>query len=189
MAQKPIREAQAKALIAINWPIDIPGKPEIRFAGVNPGTDLNALPSQFSWLKLGKIVVKADEMFGKRGKLGYVKIAENWDEATMWINNYRGKEVMIGERIGKLNNFLIEPFIEHQNEYYLAFTCEREADVIHFSEKGGIDVEDQGDAIKTIKVPLTEEPNIMNVIPITLQPTVHGLFKLFMTPINTKNTR
>ena len=72
MAQKPIREAQAKALIAANWPSDQPGRPEIRFAAVDSGTDLNELPNSQPWLRNGKIVVKADEMFGKRGKLGYV---------------------------------------------------------------------------------------------------------------------
>ena len=190
MAQKPIREAQAKALIAINWPVEMPGKPEIRFAAVDPQTDLNALHFQHSWIRngqpertgsvrAGKIVVKADEMFGKRGKLGYVKIAENWDDAVKWINDYRGKDVMIGERVGRLNNFLIEPFIEHSSEYYLAFTCEREHDVIHFSDKGGVGVEEQGNAITTIRVPLTSEPDLMNVIPQNLQPTISGLLKLF----------
>ncbi len=179
MAQKPIREAQAKALIAINWPVDMPGKPEIRFAAVDPKTDLAMLPNTQPWLRNGKIVVKVDEMFGKRGKLGYVKIAENWEEAVRWISNYRGKDVMIGERVGRLNNFLIEPFIEHSSEYYLAFTCEREHDVIHFSDKGGVDIEEQGEAITTIRVPLASEPDLMNVIPQNLQPTISGLFKLF----------
>ncbi|HCI04280.1 MAG: ATP citrate lyase citrate-binding domain-containing protein [Candidatus Peribacteraceae bacterium] len=179
MAQKPIREAQAKALIAANWPSDQPGRPEIRFAAVDSGTDLNELPNSQPWLRNGKIVVKADEMFGKRGKLGYVKIAENWEEAASWISDYRGKDVMIGEKVGKLNNFLIEPFVEHTSEYYLAFTCEREFDVIHFSVKGGMDIETQGDAIKTIRVPLGSSPELINTIPLSLQPTIQGLFQLF----------
>ncbi|MBU1911282.1 ATPase, partial [Patescibacteria group bacterium] len=192
MAQKPIREAQAKQLILDNWPSDLPGKPEIKFAAVCPKTNLDSLPSRHPWLNEGKLVAKPDEMFGKRGKLGYVKIAENYEEAKRWIEEFRGKEVMIGERIGKLNNFLIEPFIEHQSEYYLAFTCERENDIIHFSERGGIDVEEQGDAMATIKVPLSQtsiigsESGIRNPteggprIPDSdLSPTINGLFALF----------
>jgi len=192
VAQKPIREAQAKQLIEDNWPEDLPGKPEIRFAAVTPQTNLEVLPSQHPWLNEGKIVVKVDELFGKRGKLGYVKIAQTFEEAKKWIEEFRGKEVMVGERVGKLDHFLIEPFIEHTTEYYLAFTCEREHDVIHFSDKGGVEVEDQGDSMQTTHVKLNEQP-IPN--PTTdnrfsgsgsgsssekfIFPTVQGLFQLF----------
>jgi len=188
MAQKPIREAQAKALIAANWSSNMPSKPEIRFASVNPDTNLEILPNQHSWLRNSRIVAKVDEMFGKRGKLGYVKVAQDWDECRAWIESYRGKEVMIGERIGKLNHFLIEPFIEHQNEYYLSFTCERENDVINFSEKGGVDIEDQGESITTIRVSLDQQVNLQHYVSVgqstinpQLQSTIKGLLQLFRT--------
>jgi len=161
MAQKSIREAQAKQMIIDHW--QGPGKPVIHFAEIGPETDLKKLPGKHTWLK-GKLVAKVDELFGKRGKLGYVKIAESCTEVCEWIESLRGKTVKIGERKGKLDHFLIEPFIEHKYEYYLAFTAEREKDVIHFSESGGVDVEEQGESIMQISVELNSEHIIAKAI-------------------------
>ena len=111
MSQKPIREALVKKLINDNWPQDMPGKPEIKFAEITPETDMDLIPSCQPWLNEGMLVAKPDELFGKRGKLGYVKIAENFESAKEWIKGFRGKEVMVGKRIGRLDHFLIEPFI------------------------------------------------------------------------------
>ncbi|MBU2213299.1 ATPase [Patescibacteria group bacterium] len=190
MAQKPIREALAKQLIADCWPSEIPGKPDIKFAAIGPPTKLENLEKNHPWLNKGKIVAKVDELFGKRGKLGYVKVADSFEEARKWIEGFRGKEVMVGERTGVLNHFLIEPFIEHKMEYYLAFTCEREHDVIHFSDKGGIEVEEQGESMQKMHIGLNEEltPNSTfpalpagRHIPLSLLPTIQGLFQLFRT--------
>ncbi|MCF7844585.1 MAG: hypothetical protein K9M03_02035 [Kiritimatiellales bacterium] len=178
MAQKPIREALAKQLIADCWPAELQGRPEIKFAAVGPPTKLDNLETNHPWLNQGKIVVKVDELFGKRGKLGYVKIADSFAEARAWIEGFRGKEVMVGERTGTLDHFLIEPYIEHKTEYYLAFTCEREHDVIHFSDKGGVEVEDQGESMNEIRVELDKEPDL-NLLPNALRPTALGLFALF----------
>jgi len=181
VAQKPIREALAKQLIADCWPADIPGKPEIKFAAIGPPTKLENLEKNHPWLNQGKIVAKVDELFGKRGKLGYVKVADSFEEARKWIEGFRGKEVMVGERTGTLNHFLIEPYIEHKTEYYLAFTCEREHDVIHFSDKGGVEVEEQGESIQMIRINLNEEliPNPKSQIPNPIFPTIQGLFQIF----------
>ncbi|MFH1670725.1 MAG: ATP citrate lyase citrate-binding domain-containing protein [Patescibacteria group bacterium] len=180
MAQKPIREALAKQLIADCWPSEIPGKPDIKFAAIGPPTKLENLEKNHPWLNKGKTAAKVDELFGKRGKLGYMKVADSFEEARKWIEGFRGKEVMVGERTGILNHFLIEPYIEHTTEYYLAFTCEREHDVIHFSDKGGVEVEEQGKSIQTIHVKLNEQPDLSIIHP-TIQPSIHGLFQLFKT--------
>tara|TARA_Y100000294_G_scaffold172372_1_gene186977 strand:- start:155 stop:1102 length:948 start_codon:yes stop_codon:yes gene_type:complete len=42
-----------------------------------------------------------------------------------------------------------------------------------------MDIETQGDAIKTIRVPLGSSPELINTIPLSLQPTIQGLFQLF----------
>ncbi|MBU2259567.1 ATPase, partial [Patescibacteria group bacterium] len=84
MAQKPIREALAKQLIADCWPSEIPGKPDIKFAAIGPPTKLENLEKNHPWLNKGKIVAKVDELFGKRGKLGYVKVADSFEEARKW---------------------------------------------------------------------------------------------------------
>lgn len=188
MSQKPIREVQAKNLISDHW--SGPGKPSLRFAPIGPETDIDLLPKKFPWLTEGEkdkkmnktvkkntLVVKVDELFGKRGKLGYVHMCKNFSDAKRWIEKFRGKEVTIGARKGVLHHFLIEPFIEHKKEYYCAFTCERECDVILSSEHGGIDVEDQKNMQK-IEVAFDQKPDL-SPIPKVLRPTVSGLFTLF----------
>jgi ATP-citrate lyase beta-subunit len=190
MAQKPIREVQAKKLLKDNWGDKSP--PTVVYIEVNPETDIKTLPKEHLWLKKGKLVVKVDELFGKRGKLGYVKIAKDFKEAQKWIEEHRGKEVTINDRKGTLNNFIIEPFIEHKKEYYLAFTCEKACDVILFSDKGGIEVEDLNEKdIARIEIPLPLRSSdstiaakhgdfrIAATVPKTLQPTVAELFRLF----------
>src|SRR3989344_5797828 len=168
MAQKPLYEAQAKKLINEEWGT-IPGKPLIQYVSVTPNAPLPVLPQ---WGRSPtKCVAKVDELFGKRGKLGYVKIAKDFNDAKKWINGLRGKEVQIGERRGTLNHFLIEPFIEHKTEYYLSFSGERENDVIFFSAAGGMEIEEQGDSVKKIEVPLDQEPNLTDV-PKELRDTV-----------------
>lgn len=176
MAQKPLFESTAKKLIAAHW--EGPGKPLIHCATVHLGTTPKNLLKEHPWLKQRKLVAKVDELFGKRSKLGYVKVAENFFDAWKWIEHLRGKEVAIGGRRGRLNHFLIEPFIPHTKEYYLALTCERESDVILFSEKGGIDIEEQGDSVHRITVPFGEPPNV-SPLSYRLSPTISGLLSLF----------
>jgi len=176
MAQKPLREATAKTLIAQHATDS--RLAEVRCAPVGPDTTIASLEKAHPWLKKGKLVAKVDELFGKRGKLGYVHIADNLKDAFLWIENLRGTDAVVGERTGTLNHFLIEPFVEHNEEYYLAFTCERHCDVIFFSEKGGVDIEDQGDSIKRIEVPLENEPNVSS-LPSSLQSVAADLFGIF----------
>ncbi|MBI3336268.1 ATPase [Candidatus Peregrinibacteria bacterium] len=182
MAQKPLYEAQAKKLIDEQWG-KMPGKPIIQYVSVIPHAPLPTPPSFIlphggRCPVGGKYVAKVDELFGKRGKLGYVKIAKDFAEAKAWIQKLRRKEVKIGERRGVLNHFLIEPFIEHKKEYYVSCVGERETDVIFFSVAGGIDIEEQGDSVQRIKVPLDQEPDLKS-IPKELRDTVLGLFTLF----------
>ncbi|OGJ54582.1 hypothetical protein A3D11_01950 [Candidatus Peribacteria bacterium RIFCSPHIGHO2_02_FULL_49_16] len=161
MAQKPIREAQAKRLIHEQW--RGVGKPEF-----------------FEGDVLGKCVVKVDELFGKRGKLGFVSVVESREKAKNQIEEWRGREVEIHGKKGKLNHFLIEPFIAHEKEYYLAFTCERTCDVVLFSAKGGMEIEEQGESVLQIAVSLDKEPDLAS-IPKELRDTVRGLFTIFRT--------
>ena len=175
MAQKPLRESTAKDLILTHYKGGNP--PSIQCVAVTPETDLESLLSNHEWLQ-GKLVAKVDELFGKRGKLGFVKIGDSFEEIKQWILEHRGKEVQVDERTGILNHFIIEPFIPHEEEYYLAFTCERHCDVIFFSDKGGVEVEDQGDSIQKIEVPLDAEPDLSR-LPSLVQETVKGLFDVF----------
>lgn len=50
---------------------------------------------------------------------------------------------------------MIEPFVPHSEEYYIAIKTEREFDVIFFSENGGIDVEENWDQVQSVNIPLS----------------------------------
>ncbi|PIP65088.1 ATPase [Candidatus Peregrinibacteria bacterium CG10_big_fil_rev_8_21_14_0_10_49_16] len=165
MAQKPIREVQAKELIHTQWVG--PGKPEFFLEKTD----------------VGKCVAKVDELFGKRGKRGYVKVAESEAEARQWVDSLRGKEIEIDGKRGVINHFIIEPYIEHKKEYYLAFTCDRDRDVVLFSKKGGVEIEDQGDSVIRIAVALEKEPSFdeLRVTPKELHDTIRGLLHIFRT--------
>jgi len=77
------------------------------------------------------------------------------------------KEVTIvqttGETTGRLTHFLIEPFVPHEEEYYLAFTSKADADIIHFSTKGGVDIEAVWDSVVTIEVPVAADAAVPDV--------------------------
>ena len=75
MAQRGIREYNGKKMLAKYWTeyfgksISYPGKIIL----VDPNTKLDDLPKKNKWLNEGKLVVKPDQLFGKRGKHGLIK--------------------------------------------------------------------------------------------------------------------
>jgi len=158
LAQRGIREFDAKKMLARCWPEYIsmdfkyPGKVVL----VGPETDLNTLMKKHSWLNKEKLVVKPDQLFGKRGKHGLIKIDATYDEAKRWIEDRMNKEATIGKVTDKLTHFLIEPFVPHEKEkeYYVAITSNRDGDTIYFSTKGGVDIEEVWDTVVTIQVPI-----------------------------------
>ncbi len=147
MARKKIREYDAKLLLAKH----LPGI-KVQSIVVTPDTNLAALEQEYSWLQK-PLVVKPDQLFGKRKKLGLVLMNVGYDKVKEFIQQHQYKEVTIGKAKDTLTNFLIEPFIPHDHEYYLAFTSEREHDTIYFSVQGGVDVEENWDSIIKIDVP------------------------------------
>jgi len=82
----------------------------------------------------------------------------------------KGEEngVTIGKTKGRLTHFLIEPFVAHEIEYFLAFTSKRDADLIHFSPHGGVDIEEAWDTVVTLEVPVLGDitaPEIAAALP------------------------
>ena len=169
MAQKGIREYDAKRLVAKAVPEYSNGKLRLddRSALVSPETDLATLPEEAPWLKSERLVVKPDQLFGKRGKNNLLLVDVTYDEAKAWIAERMNKQATIeqttGTTTGTLTHFLIEPFVAHDEEYYLAFTSERDKDVIHFSTKGGVDIEEVWDSVIAVEVPITEDPSNVDV--------------------------
>jgi len=169
MAQKGIREYDAKRLVAKAVPDYSNGKLRLddRLVLASPETDLAELPSEHPWLSSERLVAKPDQLFGKRGKNDLLLVNVTYEEAKAWIGERMNKQVTIeqttGVTTGTLTHFLIEPFVAHEEEYYLAFTSKRDADVIHFSTKGGVDIEEVWDSVITVEVPVTADPASIDV--------------------------
>lgn len=158
MAQRGIREYDAKRMLA--QAVGAASNGELKFDErlvlVGPETDWASLPTQYPWLKTTKLVAKPDQLFGKRGKNNLLYVDKSFDEVKKWITERMNKGTTVvgagGKTTGVLTHFLIEPFVPHEVEYYLAFTSNRDGDVVHFSTQGGVDIEAVWDSVIDVQV-------------------------------------
>lgn len=159
MSQAAIREYNAKTIIkqSIKNLGDQSIQCDNRSALVTPDSSYESLAKKNSWLKIEKLVVKPDQLFGKRGKHGLVGLNLNYQEVQKWISEKTSKEVEIGKSKGELTHFIIEPFIPHDDEYYVAIKSEPKEDIIYFSSQGGVDIEEGWDQkVQEIKIGVLE---------------------------------
>ncbi|MEA1993267.1 MAG: ATP citrate lyase citrate-binding domain-containing protein [Euryarchaeota archaeon] len=160
MAEKGIREYDAKRLMAEALPKFSDGKItyEAKSVLIGPKTDMNKVVEENPWLKKEKLVAKPDQLFGKRGKNDLLYVNKSWDEVNSWIKERMNKQVTItqtmGETTGILTHFLVEEFVPHEEEYYVAITTHREKDTIYFSTEGGVNIEEVWDTVVTLDVPI-----------------------------------
>jgi len=195
MAQRGIREYHGKKMMAKYWPEYFKGlkQYEGKIALVDPETSMDELLTDNPWLNKEKLVVKPDQLIGKRGKLNLVLLDATFNEAKNWINERMNKEILIGKVTGELSHFLIEPFVPHDKdaEHYVAITSNRQGDAIHFSAHGGIDIEAVWDTVVTIQVPILsniEDIKIKEKLPLDLLSQekdiitdfIRGLFKFYV---------
>ncbi|KAK6116526.1 hypothetical protein DH2020_049731 [Rehmannia glutinosa] len=120
---------------------------------VTESTDFNELVDKEPWLSSTKLVVKPDMLFGKRGKSGLVALNLDLAGVAAFVKERLGKEVEMGGCRGPITTFIVEPFIPHNEEFYLNIVSERLSCSISFSECGGIEIEENWDKVKTIFVP------------------------------------
>ncbi len=134
-----------------------------KIALVNPKTDLEVLVTENPWLKETRLVIKPDQLFGKRGAHDLVLLDANWDQVKEYLQDKMEKEVLVGTIVGPLTHFLIEPFIPHEQEeeLYLAIKSDYDGDTIYFSAEGGVDIEANWD--KVISIPVNILSNIEDV--------------------------
>ncbi|MFA6029501.1 MAG: ATP citrate lyase citrate-binding domain-containing protein [Elusimicrobiota bacterium] len=162
MAQRGIREYDGKRMLFTALSERFPSFEDRarKLALVTPETKESELLAEHPWLKKEKLVVKPDQLFGKRGKHGLVCLNADWKAAWAWIRARMQKSATVGKTEGTLTHFLIEPFTPHADdeEYYVAFKAEKEHDVVYFSTKGGIYVEEHWDKVLETRVPVLEEP-------------------------------
>lgn len=172
MAQRGIREYDAKRLLARYLPEYLN---DFSYNGnlalVGPDTDLEDLVSSNPWLKTSRLVVKPDQLFGKRGKHGLVLLDSDWDKAKLYLKDNMGSEVVVGGITGKLSHFLIESFIPHEEEFYVAISSDYDGDNIFFSTKGGVRVEENWDRVVPLHVDILagiEDIDIKSKLPASL---------------------
>jgi len=165
MAQRGIREYNGKKMLAKYW-TDYISK-DFKFPGkivlVDPKTKLDDLPKKHKWLKTEKLVVKPDQLFGKRGKHGLIKANASFTEAKKWITEHMNKETKVGKVTGMLTHFIIEPFVPHKGEFYVAIKSNREGDMIYFSNHGGVDIESVWKTVSEIQIGVDQDINKVNI--------------------------
>ncbi|MFW9818979.1 MAG: ATP citrate lyase citrate-binding domain-containing protein [Candidatus Thorarchaeota archaeon] len=155
MAQKNIYEYDAKKLLASQLPKYYPEFDyHNKLAIVLCDTDLNQLITEEPWIESEKVVVKPDQLFGKRGKANLLLLDANCDDMRQFCLENLDRICEIGEVRGRLKRLLIEPFIPHKKEYYVSITSDRNNDFIHFSFEGGIFIEENWDKVTHIPIPI-----------------------------------
>ncbi|MGD9912362.1 MAG: ATPase, partial [Methanothrix sp.] len=121
MAQRGIREFDAKRLLARFLPEyldDFDYRGDVALIG--PETDLDSIVSKNPWILEKRLVVKPDQLFGKRGVHGLVLLNASWDDVREYLSENMNREVTIGGVRGILDHFLVEPYVPHENELYVA---------------------------------------------------------------------
>ena len=180
MAQKAIREYDAKSILAKHWDKYFPNfSYAYQTVLVQNGTELTEKAKENNWLNEKKLVAKPDMLFGKRGKNGLVLFKDNsagdvtLDKASSWINeqidgdksvyfDFDG-DTPVGEpAVDRLTHFVVEPFTPHsqEEEYYISATCVGDDDMLYLSAEGGMEVEEGWDEKVTeisFKITDTEE--------------------------------
>jgi len=175
MAQKAIREFDAKSILAKHWDKYFPNFTyAYETVMVQNGTELNKAAKEKKWLKDKALVAKPDMLFGKRGKNGLVLFRDSKPgdvslaKAASWIDEKSSSKQSVyfsfhgdtpsGEaKVDMLTHFIVEPFTPHsqEEEYYISATCVGDNDVLYMSAEGGMEVEENWDKVIEVAFPIT----------------------------------
>ncbi len=162
MAQKAIREYDAKSILARHWDKYFPGFTyAYESVMVRNGSELTKAAKTHKWLNEKALVAKPDMLFGKRGKNNLVLFRDakpgdvSLAKATSWIDEKSSSAQSVyfsfdgdtptGEAsVDMLTHFIVEPFTPHsqEEEYYISATCVGDDDVLYMSAEGGMEVEE-----------------------------------------------
>ena len=96
--------------------------------------------------------------------------------------------LQVGEATGVLHNFIVEPFVPHdQNEEgYICIYSKRDHDAILFTHEGGIDIGNVEDKAKSLIIPVGQEDsvnpsNVKDKLLSGLDPSKHERVGKFIT--------
>ncbi len=176
MAQKAIREYDAKSILAKHWNTYFPNFTyAYETVMVQNGSELKEAAKAKSWLNDKKLVAKPDMLFGKRGKNGLVLFRDQKPgdvtlaKAASWIDeksstkqgvyfSFDGDTPTGEAKVDFLTHFVVEPFTPHaqEEEYYISATCVGDDDVLYMSAEGGMEVEENWDKVVEVKFSITD---------------------------------
>ncbi len=162
MAQKAIREFDAKSILAKHWNKYFPNFTyAYETVLVKNGPELREAAIDHPWLNDKKLVAKPDMLFGKRGKNGLVLFKDQKPgdvtlvKAADWIDGkakdkqevyfaFDGDTPAGNPSVDYLTHFIVEPFTPHEQaeEYYISATVVGDDDVLYMSAEGGMEVEE-----------------------------------------------
>jgi ATP-citrate lyase beta-subunit len=180
MAQKAIREYDAKSILAKHWDKYFP---DFTYAYetvlVQNGAELAEAAKTHAWLNEKNLVAKPDMLFGKRGKNDLVLFRDQKPgdvtlaKAISWIDEKSSEKQKVyfsfdgdtptgDASVDMLTHFIVEPFTPHEQaeEYYISATCVGDDDMLYMSAEGGMEVEEGWDEKVTevaFKITDTEE--------------------------------
>ncbi len=176
MAQKAIREYDAKSILAKHWDKYFPNFTyAYETVMVKNGPELREAAIENEWLNEKTLVAKPDMLFGKRGKNDLVLFKDTKPgdvkliKASDWIDEKSSEDQSVyfsfdgdtptGEpSVDRLTHFVVEPFTPHEQEeeYYVSATCVGDNDVIYMSAEGGMEVEEGWDEkVTEVSFPIT----------------------------------
>ena len=142
MARKKISEFRAKTLLATAL--------SLWYEGISFDAGLDSF-EKFDRLATGKTyVVKVDEGVKKRMKQGLLALNKKPGELESEIEKFKKKGY---------TRFIIEPFFSHESasEKYLSVELAREGIRVLYSDKGGIDIEENQNHIQQALISSEEE--------------------------------
>jgi len=149
MARVKLSEFRSKTLF-------VPGYKGVGLRIETLADDIAQLDDEVSY------VIKVDQGIKKRGKQGLVKLGIKKADALEAVNELASKG---------FSRFIAEPMLPHDDkeERYISFERTREGISIHFSERGGVDVEANPTAVEeytvqTVPVPAAFPEHIIDTM-------------------------
>ena len=85
-----------------------------------------------------------------RGKHDLVGLNLDLTGVEEFIKARMGKVIDMDGVVGPVNAFIVEPFVPHDQEYYLSIQVNRLGYDILFSEAGGVEIEENWDSVKQV---------------------------------------
>jgi ATP citrate (pro-S)-lyase len=120
MARKKVREYDAKRLLRQHLQRLALRELPIQVAQVTASTEYAQLLQSNPWLGSMPLVVKPDMLFGQRGKHDLVGLKLDWAGVENFVKARLGRAVTVNGCTGPVTTFIVEPFVQHTEEYYLA---------------------------------------------------------------------